>query len=171
MNKNLKLSCGFTTESKRKGFTLIELLVVVALIGLLSTIAVASFSSSKEKARVAMTKANLEQIATAIDLLVNDTELHPARLNFIPCNQDPEVYLDDCNAGIVCNSGFSNWKGPYMPSIPLDPWGNKYIFDADYGSARVIHSGGSNGSGINQYDPDNVVYILCGSCPASYGCE
>jgi prepilin-type N-terminal cleavage/methylation domain-containing protein len=37
----------------RKGFTLIELLVVIAIIGLLATLSVVSFSTSREKARLA----------------------------------------------------------------------------------------------------------------------
>lgn len=38
---------------KQKGFTLIELLVVIAIIGLLATLSVVSFTSSREKARLA----------------------------------------------------------------------------------------------------------------------
>lgn len=39
--------------NKRRGFTLIELLVVIAIIGLLGTLSVASFSNSRNKARIA----------------------------------------------------------------------------------------------------------------------
>lgn len=38
---------------KTRGFTLIELLVVIAIIGLLATMSVVSFSTSREKARLA----------------------------------------------------------------------------------------------------------------------
>lgn len=40
-------------RSPQRGFTLIELLVVIAIIGLLGTMSVVSFSSSREKARLA----------------------------------------------------------------------------------------------------------------------
>ncbi|MDD5071626.1 MAG: type II secretion system protein GspG [Patescibacteria group bacterium] len=153
------------------GFTLIELLVVISIIGLVATIAFYSVNLTREKAKIAKAKADLKQIAIAIDILANDTGLHPGKLSLSPCVQDPEMYLDTCNAGLVCDSGFPNWQGPYMASVPLDPWGNKYIFDGDYGSARAIHSGGPNRSGINVYDTDNVVYVLCGTCGSAYGCD
>lgn len=38
---------------RRRGFTLIELLIVIGVIGLLATLSIASFSTSKEKARIA----------------------------------------------------------------------------------------------------------------------
>jgi len=47
---------------KRSAFTLVELLVVIAIIGLLSTIAIVSTSSSREKARLAAAKQFAAQI-------------------------------------------------------------------------------------------------------------
>jgi prepilin-type N-terminal cleavage/methylation domain-containing protein len=47
---------------KRSAFTLVELLVVIAIIGLLSTIAIVSTSSSREKARLAAAKQFSSQI-------------------------------------------------------------------------------------------------------------
>lgn len=61
-----------TQKSKNRfAFTLIELLVVIAIIGLLSTIAVASLSTSRKKARDAIRKHDLEQIQTAIKLYMD----------------------------------------------------------------------------------------------------
>jgi prepilin-type N-terminal cleavage/methylation domain-containing protein len=50
----------------KRGFTLIELLVVIAIIGLLSTLSVVSFSTAREKTRVAKANATSAQIARAI---------------------------------------------------------------------------------------------------------
>lgn len=113
----------------------------------------------------------------AIELLYDDTGQHPAHLSPSPCVQDPERYLDLCSAGLICtDGGFPDWNGPYISIVPRDPWGNRYIFDADFRcntgvlgcegipngvTVRAIHSGGPNGSGINSYDSDNIVLVLC----------
>jgi len=48
-------------------------------------------------------------------------------------------------------SGISAWKGPYLSSVPVDPWGNKYLVNvgkADPGANKAVWviSGGPNGS-------------------------
>ena len=47
------------------GFTLIELLIVVVIIGILASIAIPKFSSSKEKAFVANMRSDLRNLITA----------------------------------------------------------------------------------------------------------
>jgi len=165
---------------KNKGFTLIELLVIIAIIGLLAVIVLVNVNNARQKAEISKTQADLEQIYKAIEFLYDDTEEYPAHcLGFPPCSCSggPERVLDACTAGLECtDGGFPNWDGPYVSKIPKDPWGNSYIFDADYrcntgvkgcegipdgATVRAIHSGGPNGSGINIYDADNIVSVLC----------
>ena len=64
--------------TKRKGFTLIELLVVIAIIGLLSTLAVISLNSAREKARDARRVSDIKQIQTALELSYTDNNAYPA---------------------------------------------------------------------------------------------
>ena len=52
----------------KKGFTLIELLVVVAIIGLLSTLAVVALSTAREKTRDSKRLSDLKNIQTALEL-------------------------------------------------------------------------------------------------------
>lgn len=52
---------------KNRGFTLIELLVVISIIGLLSSITLASLNSAREKARNARRLADMRQVQTALD--------------------------------------------------------------------------------------------------------
>ncbi len=52
----------------KKGFTLIELLVVVAIIGLLSTLAVVALSTAREKTRDSKRLSDLRNIQTALEL-------------------------------------------------------------------------------------------------------
>jgi type IV pilus assembly protein PilA len=48
----------------RKGFTLIELLIVVVIIGILASIAIPRFASTKDKAYIAQMKSDLRNLAT-----------------------------------------------------------------------------------------------------------
>jgi len=55
-------------NNKNKGFTLIELLVVIAVIGILAAVILASLNSARAKARDARRRADLRQIAVALEL-------------------------------------------------------------------------------------------------------
>jgi hypothetical protein len=73
--------------------------------------------------------------------------------------------LNTPQAGIVStDGGFPGWAGPYLESVPLDPWGHPYFFDSDYQvdgqELVVIGSFGPNGSGPNMYDDDDIILIL-----------
>ncbi len=157
-----------------KGFTLIELLVVIAIIGLLSSVVLASLNSARDKARTARAQADLNQIHLAIEMLYDDTGLHPNKLSLSPCVQNPEVYLNKPAAGIqATDGGFPGWNGPYMSKVPLDPWGTNYYFDPDYhcgpktlgckGISQVVRAILSFGSNKAETygNGDDIVFILC----------
>jgi prepilin-type N-terminal cleavage/methylation domain-containing protein len=55
-----------------RGFTLIELLVVIATIGILMGIAIPTFNSVYERAKVTKDLSNLRQIGSATQLYMND---------------------------------------------------------------------------------------------------
>ncbi len=59
---------------KKKGFTLIELLVVIAIIGLLSTLAVVSLGSARQKAADAKRISDLKAIQTAMEMVKNNAD-------------------------------------------------------------------------------------------------
>lgn len=68
-----------TFEQKNtKGFTLIELLVVISIIGLLSSIVLASLKSAREKAESAAKQMSLEQLKNALSLYQVDKGGYPA---------------------------------------------------------------------------------------------
>jgi general secretion pathway protein G len=64
-------------KKNKKGFTLIELLVVIAIIGLLSTLAIVSLNSARQKSRDAKRVADIKQVQTALELYYNDNFGYP----------------------------------------------------------------------------------------------
>ena len=162
------------SESQQKGFTLIELLVVISIISLLSSVVLSSLSSARNKAKIATTKAELNQLRNAISALGIDTGLFPTKESVMVCGSNPEAFLNVCSAGISCTDGnFPGWGGPYMSAVPKDPWGNDYYFDGDYQCngqpgcesytvgtwTMAIDSFGPNG--VEEYGGDDVALVIC----------
>ena len=58
---------------KTKGFTLVELMIVVAIIGIMSAVAVPKFSYMIERSREGATKANIGAIMSAIRIYYSDS--------------------------------------------------------------------------------------------------
>jgi prepilin-type N-terminal cleavage/methylation domain-containing protein len=72
---------GFRT----RGFTLIELMIVVAIIGVISSIALPKFANLVVKSKEAAVKGSLGSVRSAITLYYSNTEgLYPASAAFLP---------------------------------------------------------------------------------------
>lgn len=69
--------------TQKKGFTLIELLVVVAIIGLLATLSVVAFNTSRAKARDTKRVGDVKQIQTALAMYYADNNGYPATADFV----------------------------------------------------------------------------------------
>ena len=156
------------------GFTLIELLVVIAIIGLLAAVILAAVSSARKKAQIATATSEVRQLRVAMEQLAIDTGKWPGHQvidNIASGVSGNEIWdLTAPSAGFIATDGnYPGWKGPYISSVPLDPWGNPYFFDTDYdvnmgiGPSNwqaVIGSFGPNGVGQNVYDADNIYEIV-----------
>jgi len=67
----------------KRGFTLLELLIVISIIGILVTVAVASYSSSQQKARNSRRMSDMKSIQNAAEQYYADNNsLYPADTNF-----------------------------------------------------------------------------------------
>ena len=157
------------TKRKRTspGFTLIEVLIVTAIIGILASIAAVAGNTYRDRAKIASARGEIDRICKAIVLLEADTGLWPGKQTpGVHTGGTNEVWnLAACSAGLLCtDGGYPNWMGPYLSSIPKDPWGQDYFLDSDYmtgGRNRAaIGSFGLNKVGRNAYDSDDVIKII-----------
>jgi len=151
------------------GFSLIEILVVIGAIGILVGIAIPVYNGYLERANIAEAQQVLKDIERAIITMAIDTGKWPGPA---PIGKKSNTEIENLNlavAGLVTFTNatdFPNWSGPYISSVPLDPWGTHYFFDPDYnipgGPAQVplLGSYGPNGVGINVYDSDDVIMRL-----------
>ena len=150
------------------GFSLIEILVVIGAIGILLGIAVPAYNGYREKSQIAAAMQDLKRIETAIIALGTNTMQWPGGE---PVGKEGSSEIENLNspeAGLTNNDDgdFSSWNGPYISSVPLDPWGTHYFFDPDYNipggpsQVPVIGSYGPNGVGKNLYDSDDVITRL-----------
>jgi len=87
---------------KEEGFTLVELIVVVAILGFLLSIAIPRYLTARTTAAQAATKANLHQLASAMELYMTE---HP---------EVGDTYPTDAKS----------WLQAYIPKAPVPPGGN-----------------------------------------------
>jgi len=83
-----------------RGFTLIELLIVVVVIGILASIAVPKFATTKEKAYVASMKSDLRNLVTAQEAYFADHVTYTAtvtNLDYLPGSQGNTVEVTQGN--------------------------------------------------------------------------
>jgi general secretion pathway protein G len=107
------------TQSRRQAFTLIELLLVLVILGILAAIVVPKFSGRTEQARITAAKTQIATFKTALDAFEVDNGYYPRGNDGLQ-----ELIHQPSNA--------QNWRGPYLDAteIPLDPWGNPYVFES-----------------------------------------
>ncbi|MBT7065434.1 MAG: prepilin-type N-terminal cleavage/methylation domain-containing protein [Verrucomicrobia bacterium] len=149
----------------RNGFSFTEIMFVVAVIGMLAAVAIPSALKARKTAHTEQAKLDLEMLASAISELAWDTGEWPRGIARNVQSSAESWSLTRGSAGLVANDGrFSDWQGPYIKSISVDPWGQPYFFDPDYrvnGEWRVVvGSFGPNCRGRNAYDADDIYILL-----------
>lgn len=115
------------SKTGHAGFTLIELLIVVAIIGLLSAIAVPSLLNAVDRGKQSGTVADMRAIATALERYAVDNNGYPT----------------DADLGALAAS----LEPGYITLMPrADDWGNGYVYEPDPGGqAYTLRSLGKDG--------------------------
>ena len=99
------------------GFTLIELMVVVVILSILAAVVIPRVMDRPEQARISAAKNNIRAISSALDMYRLDNFRYPTTdqgLNALVSPPDLQPLPE-------------NWNR-YMNRIPLDPWGNEFLY-------------------------------------------
>jgi prepilin-type processing-associated H-X9-DG protein/prepilin-type N-terminal cleavage/methylation domain-containing protein len=111
---SVKITYSIKVIRKRKCFTLIELLVVVAIIAVLIAILLPALSKARDNARSVSCLSNAKQLATAINMYMNETDRLPLNSSGsgfkFTWYEDVSVYYGKYYAITKC------------PSVPPDAW-------------------------------------------------
>jgi len=117
------------------GFTLVELLVVLVILSLIMGLVGPRVLGYLSDARARSAKLQIDSLGAALDLFYLDAGRYPSQ------SEGLEVLVRR-------PANVDSWNGPYLKQLelPLDPWGNAYVYKASAQNASFqIISFGSDG--------------------------
>jgi len=107
-------------NQNKKGFTLIELMAVLVILGILGTIVVVNVAPIFQRANLEKIKADMAQTSKALEIYKFNELSYPST-------------SEGLDALVLPHSGLKNPflypEDGYISSLPLDPWGNEYIYE------------------------------------------
>ncbi|MCD5390666.1 type II secretion system major pseudopilin GspG [candidate division NPL-UPA2 bacterium] len=131
---------------REAGFTLIELMVVIIILGVLATIVVPRFLGREEEARRTAAVVQISNFKGALSMFKLDNGFFPTT------EQGLEALVEMPTIEPIPK----RWpEGGYLERIPLDPWGNPYIYispgihSAEYDIISFGRDGKEGGEGQN----------------------
>jgi general secretion pathway protein G len=90
-------------------------MIVVVILGLLATVIMPRILSRPEQARRTKAKVDIRNIESALALFKTDTGRFPATSEGLEA--------------LVSDPGIKDYNSDaYLDKVPLDPWGNRYIY-------------------------------------------
>jgi general secretion pathway protein G len=128
--------------SQQAGFTLIEIMVVVFILGLLVTLVAPRIIGRTDEARVTKAKADIKAIEEALNMFKLDNGFYPSSAEGL--------------AALVQGTPRAKRFNPdgYLSKIPIDPWGNEYLYTSDGRDVVVISLGADGVEGGEGYNAD-----------------
>lgn len=105
----------------KDGFSLIEVLVALVIIAIMGSVVAINLSGATDEARIQSTQAQLDNFATAMTLF-------KTKHGFFPTQQQGLDALVQAPTREPLAVGYQ--EGGYLDSttIPMDAWGNPYIY-------------------------------------------
>ena len=126
--------------AEERGFTLIEILVVMAIIGMLAVMVAPNIFNQQAGAQIDAALSQISSLEAALDTYRLDVGEYPDSLEGLRENI----------------SGRAAWNGPYLRrDVPLDPWGNEYVYDSN-GREFTLSSYGPDGEQGGEGDDADI---------------
>ena len=100
----------------QSAFTLVEMILVMVIIAALAAVVVPKFAGRSKQAKVTAAESQISNIEIGLNAFEVDNGYFPkGGSGLADLVEQP--------------SAATGWMGPYLPKgIPLDPWGNEYIY-------------------------------------------
>ncbi len=106
-------------KHNQRGFTLIEIMVVVVILGILAAIVVPRLLDEPEKARRTAAATQIRSFEEALGIFKLENGFYPST------EQSLQALVVKPTVGRIP----SRYKsGGYIRKIPLDPWGQPYLY-------------------------------------------
>ena len=112
-------------QMDRRGFTLIELLIVLAILVGIAALALPRLMGSRKKAEINTAKTQIGLFQSTLEKYEFDTRGLPGTEQGLAALVSMPAAADE-SGGEVASTG---WDGPYLDSIPPDPWGMAYQYE------------------------------------------
>lgn len=140
MNGSANRMQSIITANPTKGFSLIEILVVMAIIAMLAVMVAPNIFNQQAGAQRDAALAQISAIEASLDAYFIDVQSYPDSLDGLNEN----------------DSGRASWNGPYMRrDVPLDPWGNEYVYESS-GRSFTLYSYGPDGERGGEGDDADI---------------
>jgi len=131
-------------KRQQVGFTLIEVMVVIVIIALMGAIVGPAVFGRVQQAEETRVAQDIRAIESALKLYRLDNFNYPSQ-------------AEGLDALMSAPSSARNWRGPYLETVPQDPWGisYRYAFPGTHGKeVEVFTYGRDNVSGGEGSDAD-----------------
>lgn len=120
----------------RRAFTLVELLIVVIILGILAAVVIPQFSDASDDARFSSLQTNLQTIRGQLELYrLQHTSSYPTFASFSA----------QMTAGTLIDGTPGVDFGPYLQSVPNNPFSNNNTLSAVAGSGSAWYYNDTTG--------------------------
>ncbi len=109
------MSVNFKDLTSEKGMTLVELIIVIVILGMLAAALSYTLLGRLGESKEQIAQIEISQIEGNLSIYMIDVGNYPEQGTGL------EALVENI-------TGSSNWQGPYLKKMPIDPWGHPYTY-------------------------------------------